>query len=137
MPMWMSLGLSVSLLVNLPFFGHVDLKRLLRSRHAQPTAADSLPVPWRSASRLALENQFVLAELPDLTPPGALLRLNSDPRELHVAVDPDSGTLTAAPEFGDVTLGMGAAWPLNSYGGMMMSRNFRRAWEARSKSSLN
>src|SRR5436190_13790852 len=111
--MWMSLGLSVALLVNVPFFGKVDVRRLLRSHH-RPTAADSLPPPWRHASMLALENQFVLAELPDLTPPGASLSLTVDPRDLHVSVDPDSGTLTIAPEFGDVSLGAGAELPLSS-----------------------
>src|SRR5436190_23628646 len=108
MPMWMSLGLSVALLINVPFLGNVDLHRLWRStRHPRATAADSLPPPWRTASRLALENHFVLAELPDLTPTGSSLRLNSDPRDLHVEVDPDSGTLRTAPEFGDVALGAG------------------------------
>src|SRR2546428_11943312 len=137
MPMWMSLGLSVAFLVNVPFLGNVDLHRLWRSRHARPTAADSLPPPWRTASRLALENQFVLAELPVLTPAGSSLRLNSDPRELHVEVDPDSGTLRTAPEFGEVSLGAGAAWPLGSYGNMVMSRSFRRAWNQRSTSNIN
>ncbi len=136
--MWMSLGLSVALLFNVPFLGNVDFHRLWRStRHPKPTAADSLPPPWRNASRLALENQFVLAELPDLTPVGSSLRLNADPRDLHVEVDPDSGTLHTASEFGDVDLGTGAAWPLGSYGSMMMSRNFRRDWNQRSTVNLN
>src|SRR5262245_55608502 len=108
MPMWMSLGLSVALLINVPFLGHVDLQRLWRStRHAHPTAAASLPPPWRNASRLALENQFVFAELPDLTPVGTSLRLNSDPRDLHVEFDSDSGVVRTTPELGDVDLGSG------------------------------
>ena len=135
--MWMSLGLSVALLVNVPFFGRVDVQRLLRSRHAHPTAADSLPPPWRPASRLALENQFVLAELPNLTHRGTSLHLSADPRDLHVEVNPDSGTLSTAPEFGDVALGAGASWPLAAYGNMIMSRSFQRDWKLRSLANLN
>ena len=135
--MWMSLGLSVALLVNVPFFGNVDAKRLLRFRHTRPAAADSLPPPWRNSSRLALENQFVLAELPVLTPRGASLRLSADPRVLHVEMDPDSATLSTVPEFGDLALGAGASWPLASYGGMVMSRSFERAWNQKSLANLN
>src|SRR6267378_3375936 len=43
MPMWMSLGLSVALLINVPFLGNVDLHRLWRStRHPRATAAAAL-----------------------------------------------------------------------------------------------
>ena len=135
--MWMSLGLSVALLVNVPFFGRVDVQRMLRARRSHPTAADSLPPYWRPASRLALENQFVLAELPRLTGSGTSLRIGTDPRVLTIEVDPDSGTLRTAPEFGDVALGAGAAWPLASYGNMMMSRSFRRDWNQRSLANIN
>src|SRR5438876_1209620 len=138
MPMWMSLGLSVALFINVPFLGNVDFHRLWRSaRRPHATAADSLPPPWRNASRLALENHFVLAELPDLTPDGSSIRVNGDPRTLHVEVDPDSGTLRTSPELGDIELGDGAAWPLGTYGNMMMSRNFHKAWNQRSSLNLN
>ena len=138
MPMWISLGLSVALLVNVPFFGRVDVQRMLRSRHTHPTAADSLPPPWRNASRLALENQFVQAELPDLSRgPGTTLRFNADPRDLHIQVDPDSGTLRTAPEFGDVAVGEGASWPLGPYGSLAMSRAFQRNWNKNSLANIN
>src|SRR5882672_1081665 len=135
--MWISFGLSVALLVNIPFLGNVDVRHLWRSRHSHAAASDTLPPPWRTASRLALENEFVRAELPDLTPEGSSLRLTLDPRVLHVAVDPDSGTLSAAPELGDVELGAGATWSLGSYGSVMMGRTFRRDWNARSLANLN
>src|SRR5207244_2302630 len=104
--MWMSLGLAVTFLVNVPFLGNVDVFKMLRNRQGHhPTAADSLPPVWRHASRLALENQFVFAELPPLSRPFQSLRLGVDPRALRIAVDPDSGMLSTAAEFGDVELG--------------------------------
>src|SRR5690349_11503912 len=116
MPMWINLGLSVAFLVHVPFFGNIDMKRAFHSRRAHPTVADSLPPPWRPYPSLALENRFVRGELPDLTPPGPSLRMNSDPRTLSVDVDADSGTVAVQPKVGDVNLGAGAAWPMSRYG---------------------
>src|SRR5215470_14396055 len=111
--MWMSIGLSATLLINVPFFGNVDLKRMFRRvTHSAP--ADTLPPVWKHASRLALENQMVTGDLPDLSPSPTGLRLTADPRILHVTVDADSGTMAVSPEFGDVTLGS-SQQPLTAY----------------------
>jgi hypothetical protein len=61
--MWISLGLAATLLINIPFLGNIDLKRLWRGHQAREgVAADSLPPLWRHASRLALGG--LQAELP-------------------------------------------------------------------------
>jgi len=134
--MWMSIGLSATLLINVPFFGNVDLKRMFRRvTHSAP--ADTLPPAWKHASRLALENQMVTGDLPDLSPSPTGLRLTADPRILHVSVDADSGTMAVSPEFGEVTLGSSMQQPLTAYSGQLTERNFHRLWAQTSRTSIN
>jgi hypothetical protein len=68
------------------------LKKAIRSK-PQPTAADSLPPPWKSASRLAVEHDFLKPGLPPYGAPGTRLTIvpTVDPRRIRVRVDPDSG----------------------------------------------
>ncbi len=134
--MWMSLGLSVTLLINLPFFGKVDVRRMLHSRR-QATAADSLPTPWRNPSRLALENEFVTGELPTLGAPRSAIRFTNDPRELHVAVDADSGTLVVSPELGDVRVGPAGEQEFSQYGRRMTERSFYSQWNRAAVDHIN
>jgi hypothetical protein len=132
--MWLTLGLSVTLLVNVPVLGNIGMPRL-RAK-LRPTAADSLPPVWRHASRLALENQWVTAGLrPSL--PGGAIRPTSDPRQLRVSIDPDSGTLSVSPEMNDVRLGMAARVPLGEYAGHLTRRSFQRQWAQRSRDQIN
>src|SRR6267142_5676256 len=100
-----------------------------------PTAADSLPPPWKGASRLALESQFVSGALPGQG--AAMFSVQSDPRRLHVSVDPDSGTISAVTEVGEFAIGPGAVVPFSSYGDITARESFRRLWAQRSKQSLN
>ena len=135
----MVIGLSLQSLVLLGVFTglpHLPLPHFgLRHPRLVPTAADSLPPPWKAASRLALESQFVHSALPG--PGTAKLQVPGDPRRLHVSVDPDSGTISAVTEVGDYAVGPGALVQFTSYGGISARESFRRQWAQRSRQSLN
>ncbi len=135
--MWIAAGLSVSLLVNIPFFGNVDLHKLFHhTNRVAPTAADSLPPPWKPANRLAIENQFVFSELPTLSSEETALKLSADPREMQVSVLADSGTIVTTSDVGDVPLG-DFSQPLSAYSQSLSEANFRRAWQAHSLERIN
>ncbi len=120
---------ALAFLISFPGFG------LRHSREAFP--ADTLPPPWKPVSRLMLENQFVFSALPDLRRGPVGLKLTYDPRQLHVSVDPDSGTLRSVTEMGEVTLGRGSQRPLATFAEELGRRNFQRAWLERSRTSVN
>src|SRR6185503_21037996 len=128
----MSLALAlptVAMLIGFPWFG-------LRAN--RPTApADTLPVPWKSSSWLALENRLVLARMWPLLPDGSPTRLAFDPRQLRVTVQPDSGTISTLTAFGDVRLGQGTRLPLADYARQTSEEAFRRQWRARSRERVN
>src|SRR5258705_13912930 len=83
----------------------------LHKTHTQ-TAADSLPPTWKSASRLALEDQFVVAGLPK---PRTVIRegrLEVRPLDQHWSVrtrfDADSGrVMTSVVVAGEFSVGPG------------------------------
>jgi len=120
---------ALLLLIGFPHFG------LKPSRTASP--ADSLPPAWKSASRLALEDQFVLGTLRPLRlhPPG--LRLSPDPRSLRVTMDPDSATVSTSTRLGEVPLGPGAARPLSAFSRETGRLTFERLWLETSQRSIN
>jgi Motility related/secretion protein len=139
--MWLALGLSVHLLINIPGLGNVPLPRF-GAKRAQPTAADSLPPTWRHASRLALENHFVDGRLAPLdTGESNLgytrLQLLADPRSLHIDVDPDSGTVATTAALGDVDLGFEGRRTLSAYSADFMRQNFERRWADLSRKNIN
>ncbi|MEO5989973.1 MAG: hypothetical protein ABIU54_06050, partial [Candidatus Eisenbacteria bacterium] len=103
------------------------------------TAADSLPPPWKTASKLALENLFVRAGLPPLAPAGTPVQLSPslDPRKLRVGLDPKSGEYIWGVEVGEVRLGEGHRLPLATYSHEAMARQFRERWAERSRANLN
>src|SRR5882672_7228335 len=99
--------LSVLLLPAVVFLiGIPGLSGLKLKRSTPQVAADSLPPVWKTASLLAVEDQFVRPSLPSLVPKPYGLRLTYDPRKLRVMVDPDSGTLESVTEFGDIEVGL-------------------------------
>ena len=105
-----------------------------------PTAADSLPTPWKSASRLALERDFVRAGLSGFGVDGSpSLRLQSalDPRRVETSMDPDSGLWTNAVEVGDVRLGTVYRRPLSDFGSQSIRDAFAERWRARSRQDIN
>src|SRR5262249_40360189 len=104
------------------------LKGLKKLRHGKVAPLDSLPPAWRPASRLALENQFILAGLRPLGPSPVGLRLSPDPRKLVVSLDPEAGTVRYATEFDDVPLGTPARLPVEQFAHDMTRRNFERLW---------
>ncbi|OGF16991.1 MAG: cell surface protein SprA [Candidatus Eisenbacteria bacterium RBG_16_71_46] len=106
-------------------------------KHRPAAPPDSLPPAWKTPSRLALEDRFIRARLPTLTPSPTGLRIGYDPRKLRIRFDPDSGTVSAIPEMGDVMLGRGAELPLSAYSSELTRENFRRQWEASSRQSIN
>lgn len=114
------------------------LKKAIRSK-PQPTAADSLPPPWRSASRLAVEHDFLKPGLPPLGARGLGLTVSPtlDPRRLKVRVDPDSGTYMSDVEVGDLRLGRGFRAPLAGFGASSMERTFGERWKERSRRDVN
>jgi hypothetical protein len=120
---------ALLLLIGFPHFG------LKPSRTASP--ADSLPPAWKTASRLALEDQFVLGTLRPLRlhPPG--LRLNPDPRSLRVTMDPDSGTVSTSPRLGEIPLGPGAARSVSAFSRESGRLTFERLWLANSQQNIN
>ncbi len=117
-------------LKGLPFFG---------SHHAARTAApvDTLPPPWRPVSRLALENDFVLAALPEIVRAHGGMKLSSDPRTLQVTVDADSGLISADALVGTVPVGPPVRLTLDSYANNLTRLNFQRDWQQRSIDAIN
>jgi hypothetical protein len=108
----------------------------MKLRRPPAPPADTLPPQWKTASRLALENQFVRAALPRIRPAPVGLKLQYDPRRMRVGVDPDSGTVSAAPELGEVPLGRGSRQPLHDYAGDLTRETFRRQWAERTATYL-
>ena len=123
----------VGLLIGLPGLPGIPgvsegLKGLKKLRHGKVAPLDSLPPAWRPASRLALENQFVLAALRPLGPTPVGLKLNSDPRKLDVSFDAEAGTVRYATEFDDVPVGTPARLPVEQFAHDLTRRNFERLW---------
>ena len=116
-------------LIGFPHFG------LKPSRTAFP--ADSLPPAWKSASRLVLEDQFVLGALRPLRlrPPG--LRLSPDPRSLRVTMDPDSAMVSTSTRLGEIPLGPGAARSLSAFSREAGRLTFERLWLETTKRNIN
>src|SRR5438093_2511679 len=134
----MSLALTlplVGLLIGLP--GIPGLSKLAKLRLPHKAAVDTLPPVWKPYSRLALEDQFVFAALPPVGVRNARFVVSDDRRRLQVSVDPDSGTVSAVPELGEVELGQTARVPFNQYGRDLSWRNFQKYWSDRSRQSVN
>jgi hypothetical protein len=128
------IGLLVALpglprIPGLPGFGLKDLKKL---RQGKAPPLDSLPPAWKPASRLGLENQFIIAMLPSLGPRPVALKLNPDPRKVRVGLDPDSGTVRYVTEMEDVPVGDAARVPIDFFARDLTRRNFSRIWNERS-----
>jgi hypothetical protein len=131
----------VGLLVGLPGLPGIPgvsegLKGLKRLRHGKAAPLDSLPPAWRPASRLALENQFILAGLQPLGPYPVGLKLTTDPRKVDVSFDPDSGAVRYATEFDDVPVGTPVRLPIEQFAHDMTRRNFERLWYDKTLTSL-
>jgi hypothetical protein len=120
---------ALLVLIGFPHFG------LKPSRPVSP--ADSLPPAWRTASRLALEDRFVLGTLRPVRLRGAGLLLRLDPRTLRVAVAPDSGLLSTSAFVGDVPLEPGAARSLSVFSRESARLAFERQWRTRSLRDIN
>jgi hypothetical protein len=101
------------------------------------TAADSLPLPWKPSSRLALESQFVRVGLAPLITEPAGLVVQPDPRKVQVSFDPDSGTIHTVTQVGEFPLGPGAAVPVSVYNQISELETFHRQWVQRSIASLS
>lgn len=110
------------------------LRKAARGKY-QPTAADSLPPPWKSASRLAVEHDFLKPGLPQSGFVGAGLTLNPtvDPRRVRVRVDADSGSYASDVEVGELRMGAGYRASLDGFAATSMQRNFSQRWRERSK----
>jgi hypothetical protein len=120
---------ALFLLIGLPHFG-------LKPR-VPASPADSLPPPWKSVSRLALEDQFVRGRLRPLRLRGAGLELRLDPRALRVTMNPDSGTVSTCERLGEVELGPGTSRTLQDYSRETSRLTYERLWRDRSLQNLN
>ena len=135
----MVMGLTLQSLVllgvftGLPHFPHFGLRHTPRPT---PTAADSLPPPWKTASRLALESQFVRSGLGGPVVGPVRLQVQNDPRRLRVTMDPDSGTVSSVTEVGEFSVEPGAQVTLTSYGSISAAETFRRQWAKSSQQRL-
>ncbi len=136
----MVIGLTLQSLVLLGVFSglpHLPHFGLRRTPRPIPTAADSLPPPWKTASRLALESTIVRTGLGGPPTIGAArLTIQSDPRRVRVSMDPDSGTVSAVTEVGEFSVEPGAQVTLARYGAISARESFRRQWAARSQQSV-
>lgn len=114
------------------------LRKAIRSK-PQPTAADSLPPPWKSASRLAVEHDFLKPGLPPYGAPGPRLLVTptADPRRIRVRVVPDSGMYVSDVEVGELRLGRGYRAPLAGFAATSMQRTFGQRWVDRSRKDVN
>src|SRR5215813_129132 len=101
---------ALAFLIGIPGLG-------LLKHHRVAATPDTLPLPWKPATALALQDQFVFAGLPELRRQPWGIKLTYDPRHLAVSIDPDSGLLRTAVDYG--------------------RRNFTRLWEERTRSSVN
>ena len=108
----------------------------LKLRRPPPPPADTLPPAWKTPSRLALENQLLLAVLPAMSGGKLGLKLNGDTRILRVDLDPASGMVSAVPEMGQVQLGEPAVVPLRAYSSDLTRRSFHKQWVDRSTEYL-
>src|SRR5215831_15371937 len=106
---------------------------------AAAVAADTLPVPWRPAWRLKLENSFAHAGLQPIGDPNGpvKLQLSFDPRKLQVDVDPEAGTFRSSVEVGDVELGVGYRQPLSQFSRDFAAKSFHDRWLQSSRQNVN
>src|SRR5262245_27924221 len=135
----MSLALTlplVSLLIGLPGIPGLS-KRLPKLRLPHKAVVDTLPPVWKPYSLLVLEDQFVSASLAPIGSKWGGIRVSNDPRRLDISVDPDSGTVTAVTEMGEVPIASGARVPFAQYNHDLAWQSFRQAWAERSRQSVN
>ena len=134
MPLALTLPL-VGLLIGLPGIPGLS-KRLPKLRLPHKAAVDTLPPAWKPYSLLVLENRFVFASLAPIGPRPVGFKVNNDPRRLQISVDPDSGTVSAVTEMGEVPIG-GARVTLGEYNRDLAWQSFRKTWSERSRQSVN
>src|SRR5437867_7956178 len=130
----LSLPALATLLINIPGLGIFPGFKV-KLPH-KPAFVDTLPPAWKPASRLALEDGFVFARLAPLGPTPVSLKLLSDPRQLEVALDADSGAVSTVTQMGDVTL-EGTRVPLSMFDQELTRLSFEKQWEERSRQNIN
>lgn len=120
---------ALAFLFSFPGFG----------KHAAPPApADTLPPAWRSASRLALEDQFVTSALPRLGPRFTRLAIRpDDPRRVDVRFDVDVPSLASSAQINSVDVSAPMRESLLDYSREMFARNFQKAWAQVTREKLN
>src|SRR5262245_12399033 len=120
-------------LPKLPIPGLNDLKKL---RHKAAAPLDSLPPAWKPVSRLALENKFIRGTLPPIPSGPVGIKLNNDPRELHVSFDADSGVVRYTSEVGEFSIAEPTRLPVEAFTRDMTQRTFERVWADRNRNGL-
>ncbi len=130
---------ALALLISLPGLSGFHFPGF-RVKSRSVAVQDSIPPTWKTASLLALRDDFVFGDV------GLILRqaegtgrigFTSDERRFLIAVDPDSGEVTVLPQLGEVAIGAGTREGLTEYSHEMLRATFRKQWAERSRSNIN
>jgi hypothetical protein len=131
-------AIALVFLIGIPGLPGLPFPKFKRKVAAVP---DSVQTPWKSASRLALENQLVfgsgIEELLRQAEGERRLNVQNDQRRERVEVDPDSGEVVFVRQFGEVPLGEPARQDLEVYSEELVRATFRKQWAEKSRQSLN
>ena len=106
---------------------------------AEAVAADTLPIPWKPAWRLALDRQLLVGGLTPLGSPLGPVRLlpQYDERKLVVSVDPVTGTYRSVVEYRQVALEQGFRRPLHQFTVEQSARTFQEKWAENARRNVN
>jgi hypothetical protein len=106
---------------------------------AAAVAADTLPIPWKPAWRLALDRDLLRPGIAPLGPPQGPIRLNPgfDPRQLQVSVDPVTGTYRSVVGVKEVPLALGFRRPLHQFTVEQSARSFQEKWAENARRNIN
>ena len=108
-------------------------------RHNVVVPPDTLPPAWKGASRLALEDQLVVARLRPLGPSGTglIVQPYNDPRKLNFTFDSDSSEVVAVPEWDGIPLDIAKRVSVAAYARELTMLSYERLWKEKSKQGIN
>ncbi len=129
-------AVALVVLVGIPGFPGLSLPKFGKRK----APVDSVATTWTNPSRLALRNEFVLGAVePTLDQADATgrIRMNVEPRQVRVRIDPDSGEVIVVREHGEVPLGFASRQSLSDYSRDVVQATFDKQWRDRSRQSIN
>jgi Motility related/secretion protein len=129
-------AVALVVLVGIPGLPGLSLPKFGKRK----VPADSVVTMWTNPSRLALRNEFVLGAVEptlEMADGSGRIRMNVEPRQVRVRVDPDSGEVIVTREHGEVALGFASRQSLNEYSRDLVAASFQRQWRDRSRQDIN